>query len=51
MSQIMMLNFLNIKGQVGGDESVYLVYLQRFEDLHVIHDGPNKLNSIRSHLG
>ena len=32
------------------DESAYLVYLQRIEDLHVIYDGPNNLNSIRSHL-
>ena len=33
------------------DESAYLVYVQRFEYLHVTYDGPNKLNASRSHLG
>ena len=33
------------------DESAYLVYLQRFEDLHLISDGPKKSNTTRSHLG
>ena len=33
------------------DESAYLVYLQIFEDLHVIYDRSKNLNAIMSHLG
>ena len=38
------------RGKLVVDESAYLVYLQRIEDLHVIYDGSNNLNSIRSNL-
>ena len=48
---MMLKSFEDKRDKLEVDESAYLVYLQRFEDLHVIYYGPNNLNAIRSHLG
>ena len=48
---MMLKSFEDKRDKLEVDESAYLVYLQRFEDLDVLYDGPKKSNVIRSHLG